>query len=401
MRTTLLSTLIMGTATSAAMAQSTAFTYQGRLTSAGQPAAGLHDFRFRLFDAATGGAQVGTVQCTDNVPVANGLFTTSIDFGQQFGTPSARFLEVEVRANTGLDCSSAASFVVLLPRHVISAAPLASHARAAFALTAADGSPANAVFVDNAGNVGIGTNTPGKRVSIDGDMEVGVGTSDYHHLRIGGGNSDGFLYGSFPHFGDGIHMGYNYFANASGANQIIHPDGGTSRVSMHYGAVALATAPAFGGEPLNRLLVGATGNVGIGTESPLAKLDVRGDIRLGASGQFRATGGEESLRIVRGIVAANGAILAGSGFSVSHGSIANYVITFTTPFQGPPSVTATPHRPSNDSYAASVMTDGITGAAFTLVVTREQMINYGPVPGSTTPSIWEDETFSFIAVGPR
>ena len=39
-----------------ARAQSTAFTYQGSLEDSGQPASGLHDFRFRLFDAATGGA---------------------------------------------------------------------------------------------------------------------------------------------------------------------------------------------------------------------------------------------------------------------------------------------------------------------------------------------------------
>ena len=34
----------------------TAFTYQGQLKSDGSPANGLHDMRFRLFDAAVGGA---------------------------------------------------------------------------------------------------------------------------------------------------------------------------------------------------------------------------------------------------------------------------------------------------------------------------------------------------------
>ncbi|MDO8631844.1 MAG: hypothetical protein Q7R41_15260, partial [Phycisphaerales bacterium] len=36
-----------------------AFTYQGQLKSDGAPATGLHDLRFRLFDAAVGGAPVG------------------------------------------------------------------------------------------------------------------------------------------------------------------------------------------------------------------------------------------------------------------------------------------------------------------------------------------------------
>lgn len=37
-----------------------AFTYQGRLENAGSAASGLHDLRFRLYDASMGGAQVGT-----------------------------------------------------------------------------------------------------------------------------------------------------------------------------------------------------------------------------------------------------------------------------------------------------------------------------------------------------
>lgn len=37
----------------------TAFTYQGRLVDAGNPAAGVYDFQFRLFDAAGGGSQIG------------------------------------------------------------------------------------------------------------------------------------------------------------------------------------------------------------------------------------------------------------------------------------------------------------------------------------------------------
>jgi len=36
-----------------AVAQSAAFTYQGRLTDAGKPADGLYEMQFKLFDAAT------------------------------------------------------------------------------------------------------------------------------------------------------------------------------------------------------------------------------------------------------------------------------------------------------------------------------------------------------------
>jgi hypothetical protein len=65
-----------------------------------------------------------------------------------------------------------------------------------------------------------------------------------------------------------------------------------------------------------RLTINSSGNVGVGTESPQARLDVRGDIRLGPTGQLDATSGEERLRIVRGAADADGNIIFGSGFTV-------------------------------------------------------------------------------------
>src|SRR5690606_13623799 len=94
-----------------------------------------------------------------------------------------------------------------------------------------------------------------------GNLSLGTGSGDYRHMRIGGGNSDGFLYGSYPRFGDGIHMGYNYYADAAGVDRIVHPDGGTSRISTGYGSIVMATAPAFGGAPIDRVTVHQDGNV--------------------------------------------------------------------------------------------------------------------------------------------
>jgi len=153
-------------AASAAHAQSTAFTYQGQLKNGATTATGLHDFRFKLFDAAAGGTQVGTTQCLDNVSVTNGLFVATIDFGQQFAAPAARFLEIEVRADTGLNCANTTGYTLLAQRQPLTATPLANHAKSAFSLDAADGSPANALIVDNNGNIGIGTATPGHSVTI-------------------------------------------------------------------------------------------------------------------------------------------------------------------------------------------------------------------------------------------
>ena len=62
----------------------TGFTYQGRLTDGGKPANGVYDFRFILFDAAAGGAQVGPTVNKDDVPVTAGLFNITLDFGAVF-----------------------------------------------------------------------------------------------------------------------------------------------------------------------------------------------------------------------------------------------------------------------------------------------------------------------------
>src|SRR5258708_4250760 len=81
-----------------------AIVYQGRLKNGGSPASGFYDLRFSLYDASAGGTQVGPTVCADNVTISEGLFTVSLDFGLQFAGQQ-RFLQVEVRADSGLNCS--------------------------------------------------------------------------------------------------------------------------------------------------------------------------------------------------------------------------------------------------------------------------------------------------------
>src|SRR5579862_3024620 len=76
--------------------QSTAFTYNGRLTDNGQPANGNYDMTFQLFDSGTGGAAVGAVVQLNTVSLANGLFAVTVDFGAGVFTGPARWLEVAV-----------------------------------------------------------------------------------------------------------------------------------------------------------------------------------------------------------------------------------------------------------------------------------------------------------------
>ncbi len=94
--------------------------YQGRLLDDGSPANGVYDFRFRLFDAQTGGHQIGGVVLRNNVRVRNGLFTVSLSFGSSDFTGDARWLQVEVRPGT-----STGSYTVLTPRQPIYPVPYA------------------------------------------------------------------------------------------------------------------------------------------------------------------------------------------------------------------------------------------------------------------------------------
>ena len=81
----------------------TAFTYQGQLRQAGVPVNGTCDLQFSLFDAASGGAQVGATQAASGVTLVDGRFTVQLDFGAcpTCFNGSPRFLEIAVKPTSG------------------------------------------------------------------------------------------------------------------------------------------------------------------------------------------------------------------------------------------------------------------------------------------------------------
>src|SRR6266404_2357462 len=78
-----------------AFGQGTALTYQGRLNDGTNPANGSYDLRFGLYNAASGGAQQGNAITNSPTGITNGLFTVTLDFGNQF-TGADRWLEIGV-----------------------------------------------------------------------------------------------------------------------------------------------------------------------------------------------------------------------------------------------------------------------------------------------------------------
>lgn len=97
----LLTTLVLCIALHQAIAQGTAFTYQGQLQNNGSPANGNYDLQFSLFNALTNGNQVGITVTNLAVGVTNGLFTTTMDFGPGIFTGNALWLQIGVETNGG------------------------------------------------------------------------------------------------------------------------------------------------------------------------------------------------------------------------------------------------------------------------------------------------------------
>jgi hypothetical protein len=108
-----------------------------------------------------------------------------------------------------------------------------------------------------------------------GDLAMSGGAA-YHNLSLSGGNALGYLYGSFPAFGDGIHLGYNYYADANGTGHVFNAGGGTSRISVGYNSIILATG-GVGVQPnfQNIAVIGTTVTVS-GTMTVNGTLTVNG-----------------------------------------------------------------------------------------------------------------------------
>ena len=97
-------------------AQTTAFSYQGKLNDNGVPASGSFQMQFKLFDSLGGAGQIGLI--TD-VPVtaSEGIFSVKLDFGSNALSGANRWLEIAVRHNAG------ESYTTLSPREQIASSP--------------------------------------------------------------------------------------------------------------------------------------------------------------------------------------------------------------------------------------------------------------------------------------
>ncbi len=108
--------LAMSFSTTWAWGSSNTFTYQGELRKEGVRFDGLAMLTFRLFDAETGGTEIGSGVSFPNEDIVEGRFTVPLDFGAGAFTGAARWLEIEVEGNT------------LSPRQRLTSTPFAQFA---------------------------------------------------------------------------------------------------------------------------------------------------------------------------------------------------------------------------------------------------------------------------------
>lgn len=97
------------------------FAYQGQLMESNASANGQYDFRFRLYDAQTGGQQIGPDQPADALTVANGQFVATPAFGTDAFTGEPRWLEIAVKPLN----ADPSTYMTLTPRQQIVAVPYA------------------------------------------------------------------------------------------------------------------------------------------------------------------------------------------------------------------------------------------------------------------------------------
>jgi hypothetical protein len=173
----------------ALVALGSGFTFQGRLTDGGAPANGVYDLSFYLYDALTGGSQVGPAQTIGDVTATAGLFTVTLNFGDVFHG-AQYFLGIQVRPG-----ASTGAYTILTPREPVSAVPNAAYAVEAGSASGLQGVGVSAAAPASGDVLTFNGTTWGPAASGAGCDTAGICV--YGHSNTGTG-----VYGT-SHSGDG------------------------------------------------------------------------------------------------------------------------------------------------------------------------------------------------------
>lgn len=314
----LVAILAAGAALTPAAAQTAStFTYQGSLQSAGSPYTGTADYRFSLWDAPTGGSQIGPTAQADKVAVNAGLFTAGIDFGGAAHGPG-RFLQIEVRTPAWDGGGIEPPFFTFPDRTPMTAAPYSLSTRGIFVNEAADmvgigteepthtlhvagksdataliesdsaqGTWLNLLNTSSEGRFWRLISTGSENSPGPGNLLIGHGTDPEVNtpvmtmlaegqVGIGTVTPKAMLHNAGDYYGKGLLALHADAGDGVSGNAFVQArdDSGSSSIGMH-----LRTQEA--GAPRDAVVISPSGDVGIGTASPQRRLDVEGDVRFG------------------------------------------------------------------------------------------------------------------------
>jgi hypothetical protein len=212
--------------------QGTAFTYQGRLNVSGQPANGIYNLTFALFDSSSAGNQVGVTLTNSATAVTNGLFTVTLDYGGAFNGAS-RWLQIGVQTNTE-------PFAILSPLQPITPTPYAIYSANA-------GNAATATTATTAGTATVANSV--SAASITGTISL----SQLPGAVVTNGGAGVTLTGTFSGNGAGVTNVNLFTAYSAGALTL-----GTNYT--YPGNFTLASSPVAGSAPNSFAMIDVNGD---------------------------------------------------------------------------------------------------------------------------------------------
>ena len=210
------------------------FSYQGQLKEQGIPLDGDVDLSFSLFAVEFGGVALEELTLA-NVAVVNGLFTVELDFGATVFDGDALWLEVSVRSPH--DPSDTEVYTPLSPRQPLTPIPYALQTRG--------------LFVDDVGNVGIGTTDLHAALDVvtQSDLAVSgvtfdpVGTGVLGLALVDNGTNYGVLGQTLSPDGRGV---YGWASANSGTNSGVYGNSASTSGRGVYGMATALTGFTFG-----------------------------------------------------------------------------------------------------------------------------------------------------------
>jgi hypothetical protein len=262
--------------------------YQGKLVIDGEPLNLPKNITFKIYDKDS---NLLWVENQPNVERNNGIFNVllgrftplvnALTNKPLFSELGDRYLELQVGSR-------------IFGRIQITSVAYALKANSANALDAPNGSRTNAVFVDNNGNIGIGTANPSLRLHVNGDCDDIIrlsrdSQSQAWHIGVGESGAPGSFFIARANLSRDFNIAPNGNVGVGTTNptEKLDVQGGKLRVTNtqiydneinRYGSDDLyiqyrnaATGEIPGG---NTILNANGGNVGIGTADPLGELDI-------------------------------------------------------------------------------------------------------------------------------